>query len=107
MNGVILAGLLPLSVATAEMNFDSDSGNTTVTVFGAGAAVFAAVYGLIYAYYRNKGKKYRFITETRVRVANMQTREVKINAIRGSSNPQINGRNSNDPEDRVRRFELP
>ena len=84
------------------------SGDSTVAVlafpFIAGPAVFAAVYGGIYRYYRNTDKRHYFEKETEVAVGNLRTGDRR----RGSNNRQksrtMSGANQDDHLQRVRRI---
>lgn len=72
--------------------------------FIVGPAVFAAVYGGIYRYYRNTDKRHYFERETEVAVGNLRTGDRR----RGSNNRQRNrtmsGANQDDHLQRVNRI---
>lgn len=92
-------------LADATLLADSDSGIAGLAFpFIAGPAVFAAVYGGIYRYYRNTDKRHVFEKETEVRVGNLRTGDRR----RGSNNRQksrsMSGANQDDHLQRVRRI---
>ncbi|MCT1384185.1 hypothetical protein M4D54_00815 [Brachybacterium sp. p3-SID1565] len=86
----------------------ADSGDSGVVglmfPFIAGPAVFAAVYGGIYRYYRNTDKRHHFEKETEVAVGNLRTGDRR----RGSNNRQssrtMSGANQDNHLERVRRI---
>lgn len=72
--------------------------------FVLGPAVFAAVYGGIYRYYRNTDKRHEFERETEVAVGNLRSADRR----RGSNNRQrsrtMSGANQDSHLERVRRI---
>lgn len=74
--------------------------------FLAGPAVFAAVYGGIYRYYRNTDKRHHFERETEVSVGNLQQADRRIGANNRQKSRSMAGRNDTDHLQRVRRIRV-
>ena len=72
----------------------------------AGPAVFAAVYGLIYRYYRNTDKRHVFEKETEVRVGNLRTDDRKVGENNRQSAARMSGDNAGDHLRRVQRIRV-
>ncbi|MEE1619351.1 hypothetical protein V1260_11890 [Brachybacterium sp. J144] len=72
----------------------------------AGPAVFAAVYGLIYRYYRNTDKRHVFEKETEVRVGNLRSNDRKVGENNRQSSARMNGDNTGDHLRRVQRIRV-
>ncbi|MBB5832420.1 hypothetical protein [Brachybacterium aquaticum] len=103
----LLADLAADPGVTTLLAGSSDDGIAGIAFpFLAGPAVFAAVYGGIYRYYRNTDKRHQFEKQTDVKVGNLKAQDRK----RGSNNRQksrsMNGRNSTDHLQRVRRIRV-
>ena len=93
--------------ATVMLLADSDSGVAGIALpFLAGPAVFAAVYGGIYRYYRNTDKRHRFEKETEVAVGNLRSGDRKVGENNRTQNRRMRGRNSTDHLQRVRRLKV-
>ena len=98
------------AVDPAAVMILADSGDSGIAgllfPFVAGPAVFAAVYGGIYRYYRNTDKRHYFEKETEVAVGNLRTGDRR----RGSNNRQrsrtMSGANQDDHLERVRRISV-
>ena len=87
----------------------ADSGDGAVGLafpFIAGPAVFAAVYGGIYRYYRNTDKRHHFEKETEVAVGNLQRRDQKVGSNNRQRSRTMGGDNSTDPLERVHRISV-
>ncbi|WP_193105672.1 hypothetical protein [Brachybacterium sp. FME24] len=85
----------------------ADSGDGAIGIafpFVAGPAVFAAVYGGIYRYYRNTDKRHHFARETEVSVGNLDKRDSKVGTNNRQKSRTMNGDNSTDYLDRVHRI---
>ncbi|WP_114856486.1 hypothetical protein [Brachybacterium sp. YJGR34] len=91
--------------ATTMLLADSGDGVIGVTFpFLAGPAVFAAVYGGIYRYYRNTDKRHLFEKETDVAVGNLQQQDRKVGTNNRQRSRSMSGRNDTDHLERVRRI---
>ncbi|GAA1487780.1 hypothetical protein [Brachybacterium sacelli] len=85
----------------------ADSGDGAIGIafpFIAGPAVFAAVYGGIYRYYRNTDKRHRFERETDVAVGNLRSQDRKVGSNNRQKSRTMSGDNSTDHLQRVRRI---
>lgn len=92
---------------TTTLLAGSDSGAAGIAApFLAGPAVFAAVYGLIYRYYRNTDKRHRFEKETEVKVGNLQSGDRKVGSNNRQKSRTMSGHNSTDHLRRVRRIRV-
>ena len=85
---------------------DSGGGAGIALPFLIGPAVFAAVYGGIYRYYRNTDKRHHFEKETEVAVGNLEKQDRKIGTNNRQSNRAMSGRNSTEHLERVRRIDV-
>lgn len=74
--------------------------------FLAGPAVFAAVYGGIYRYYRNTDKRHHFERETEVSVGNLRQSDRRVGANNRQKSRSMAGRNDTDHLQRVRRIRV-
>ena len=93
--------------ATMMLLADSDSGAAGIAFpFLAGPAVFAAVYGGIYRYYRNTDKRHRYERETQVAVGNLRQGDQKVGRRTRLRNRSMSGRNETDPLERVPRIRV-
>jgi hypothetical protein len=93
--------------ATMMLLADSDSGAAGIAFpFIAGPAVFAAVYGGIYRYYRNTDKRHHFEKETEVAVGNLRSSDRKVGTNNRQKSRSMSGRNSTDHLKRVRRIRV-
>ena len=93
--------------ATMMLLADSDSGAAGIAFpFLAGPAVFAAVYGGIYRYYRNTDKRHHFEKETEVAVGNLQQDERKVRSKTRLKNRHMSDSNVTDHLKRVRRIQV-
>lgn len=98
---------LSASATTSLLLADSGSGFEAIAFpFLAGPAVFAAVYGGIYAYYRNTDKRHRFEHRTEVAVGNLRTDDRKIGTNNRQRSRVMNGRNSAEHLQRVHRIKV-
>ncbi|MDN5600984.1 MAG: hypothetical protein ACTHV2_06040 [Brachybacterium sp.] len=84
----------------------SGDGGGMFIPFLAGPAVFAAVYGGIYRYYRNTDKRHHFERETKVSVGNLDAGDRKVGENNRQQSRRMRGRNSTDHHQRVRRIEV-
>lgn len=92
---------------TALLLADSDSGAGALAIpFLAGPAVFAAVYGGIYRYYRNTDKRHSFEKETEVAVGNLRSGDRKVGVNNRQKSRRMGGRNSTDHLERVQRIKV-
>ncbi|WP_083713758.1 hypothetical protein [Brachybacterium sp. P6-10-X1] len=85
----------------------AESGDGAIGIafpFIAGPAVFAAVYGGIYRYYRNTDKRHHFERETDVAVGNLRTGDRKVGTNNRQKSRTMAGENSTDHLQRVRRI---
>ncbi|MGP9537923.1 hypothetical protein ACT3SP_07920 [Brachybacterium sp. AOP43-C2-M15] len=105
--------MLPLLAAlsadpgTAMLLADSDSAIAgLIAPFVIGPAVFAAVYGGIYRYYRNTDKRHHFEKETDVRVGNLQQQDRRVGTNNRQRSRSMSGRNSTDHLTRVDRIRV-
>jgi hypothetical protein len=90
---------------TSMLLADSNDGAIGIAFpFIAGPAVFAAVYGGIYRYYRNTDKRHHFEKETEVAVGNLQQRDGKVGSNNRQKSRTMSGDNSTDHLQRVRRI---
>lgn len=64
--------------------------------------VIVAVYMLIYRYYRNTDKRFKFEHETVVEVENLQAYDRKVGTNNGTKKRRISGDNSDDHLHRIR-----
>lgn len=93
--------------ATVMLLADSDSGAGGIAIpFLAGPAVFAAVYGLIYRYYRNTDKRHHFERETEVAVGNLRSGDRKIGERNRQKNRRMQDRNDTAHLQRVLRMRV-
>lgn len=93
--------------ATLMLLAGSDSGAAGIAFpFIAGPAVFAAVYGGIFRYYRNTDKRHRFERETEVAVGNLRQADRRIGTHNRQKSRSLDGRNDTDPLQRVRRLRV-
>ena len=93
--------------ATMMLLADSDSGAAGIAFpFLAGPAVFAAVYGGIYRYYRNTDKRHHFEKETEVAVGNLKQGDRKVGINNRQKSRTMSGVNSTDHLERVRRIQV-
>ncbi|MFC7375729.1 hypothetical protein ACFQS2_02775 [Brachybacterium sp. GCM10030267] len=91
--------------ATTMLLADGDSRVIGLSFpFLAGPAVFAAVYGGIYRYYRNTDKRHHFEKETEVSVGNLKQRDAKVGTNNRQKSRTMSGNNSTDHLKRVRRI---
>ncbi|ATG52899.1 hypothetical protein CFK38_16250 [Brachybacterium vulturis] len=91
--------------ATMTLLAGSDSGAGGIAIpFIAGPAVFAAVYGGIYRYYRNTDKRHHFERETEVSVGNLRSGDRKVGENNRQQDRAMRGRNSTDHLQRVHRI---
>lgn len=74
--------------------------------FIVGPAVFAAIYGGIYRYYRNRDKRHAFERETDIKVGNLRTHDRKIGQNNRQRSPVMSGANQDEPLERVRRIQV-
>lgn len=87
----------------------ADSGDGAIGIafpFVAGPAVFAAIYGGIYRYYRNTDKRHHFERETKVSVGNLDAGDRKVGENNRQQSRRMRGRNSTDHLQRVRRIKV-
>ena len=70
----------------------------------AGPAVFAAVYGLIYRYYRNTDKSHEYERDTLIEAQPVQGGQQKIDHISKTRASKIKNGNSGDHRERVSRM---
>ena len=90
--------------ATVMLLADSDSGVAGIALpFLAGPAVFAAVYGGIYRYYRNTDKSHEFERDTIIDAQPVGGGESKVDHISRTRDSDIKGDNSDDYRKRVQR----
>lgn len=86
---------------------DSDSGAIGIAFpFIAGPAVFAAVYGGIYRYYRNTDKRHEYEKETEVAVGNLRSGDRRVGSNNRQKSRSMSGRNSTEHLQRVRRIKV-
>lgn len=81
---------------------DNDS---TLALLALGPASAAALYWMLYRYYRNTDKSYAFERETAVAaqpITGMEA-DVKVDEVRGTKATAISGNNVDDHRRRVRR----
>ncbi|MGO1538095.1 MAG: hypothetical protein ACTHZ9_00460 [Leucobacter sp.] len=71
----------------------------------AGPIAAGLTFWFFYRKYRNVDKKFRFESEARVEAQPATGTDVRIGENRGSSQPEIAGRNSDHPRLRVRRMQ--
>ncbi len=95
------------SPTTPMLLADGDSGGGLIALpFVVGPAVFAAVYGVIYRYYRNTDKRHRYERETQVAVGNLRQGDQKVGRRTRLRNRSMSGRNETDPLERVQRIRV-
>lgn len=91
--------------ATMMLLADSDSGAGGIAIpFLAGPAVFAAVYGGIYRYYRNTDKRHHFERETEVAVGNLRSGDRKVGENNRQQSRRMRDSNDTDHLRRVHRI---
>ncbi|WP_422116659.1 hypothetical protein [Brachybacterium sp. UNK5269] len=99
--------LAELAAYPATQMLLADSGDGAIGIafpFLAGPAVFAAVYGGIYRYYRNTDKRHHFERETQVSVGNLRRSDRRIGTNNRQKSRSMAGRNDTDHLQRVRRI---
>ncbi len=81
-------------------------GDYPFAILAAGPVAGILVYLGIYSRYRNKDKRYRFESESKVEVGNMMTRDAKIQHRRRVSGSRMGGANESRHLERVRRMQI-
>lgn len=87
----------------------ADSGDGAIGIafpFIAGPAVFIAIYGGIYRYYRNTDKRHHFERETEVAVGNLERGDRKVGTNNRQKSRTMGGDNSTDHLERVHRISV-
>jgi hypothetical protein len=79
------------------------SSDSPAALLLAGPIAAAAVYGLLYRYYRNTDKSHSFEKETQIQAAPITGGDQKVNEIRGTRETGIQGNNVHQYRQRVRR----
>ncbi|UEJ81990.1 hypothetical protein Bra3105_14205 [Brachybacterium halotolerans subsp. kimchii] len=74
--------------------------------FVVGPAVFGAIYGGIYRYYRNKDKRFGFERETDIQVGNLQAFDHRVGDKNRQRSATMSGANQDDPLTRVGRMDV-
>ncbi|PWH07523.1 hypothetical protein DEO23_02530 [Brachybacterium endophyticum] len=74
--------------------------------FVVGPAVFGAIYGGIYRYYRNKDKRFTYERETDIHVGNLQAFDHHAGSKNRQRSATMSGANQDDPLTRVGRMEV-
>lgn len=105
---VAIHELLTLGHVLADSS--SGSGDASVAVIAApfvlAFVVFTSVYSFFYLRYRNTDKKYRFESETRIGVSNVQAFDNAGRRRNGVKSTTMSGRNNGSPRERVRRMSV-
>lgn len=91
--------ILAFTISTSSSSADGDSGWIMLLPPG----VATAIYVFTYRYYRNHDKRYKYESETKTTVSNLQMYDQKVNFRSGLRSNRINGDNSRNHTQRVNR----
>ncbi len=110
MTSAMAAGyeLLAYGQILAESSSESGGANAAVIAapFVLAFIVFTSVYTFFYLRYRNTDKRYRFESETRIGVSNVQAFDQAGRRRNGVKSSTMSGRNNGSPRERVRRISI-
>ena len=90
----------------AESSSSSGEGGSVAVIaapFVLAFIVFTSIYSFFFLRYRNTDKKYRFESETRIGVSNVQAFDTPGRRRNGVKSTVMAGRNNGNPRERVRR----
>lgn len=91
--------ILAFTISTSSSSTGDDSGWIMLLPPG----VATAIYVFTYRYYRNHDKRYKYESETKTTVSNLQMYDQKVNFRSGLRSDRIDGDNSRDHTQRVKR----
>jgi len=91
-----------LAVIHATSNDDDQNGGI-LALLAAGPAVGVAIWVTVFRRYRNTDKSNQFERETKVDAQPVKGYDRKVNELRGTRNPHIDGRNESAFRQRVKR----
>jgi DNA polymerase IIIc chi subunit len=95
---MIAAAMIELLAAA-----DDDGGSAFLLLLGPAGGV--AVYFGLWRYYRNTHVSHSFERETRIQAQPITGHDAKVNEVKGTKRTQIDGDNSSNHRQRVRRLE--
>lgn len=99
-------GILAAQIILADGSSSEGGLFALALPFVIGPAVFGAIYGTIYRYYRNKDKRHVFERETDIQVGNLQAFDHHVGDKNRQRSATMSGANQDDPLQRVGRLEV-
>ena len=100
----MIALIAPIAIAAAHLSSSGGDDSAPGWLLALGPAGAAALYTMLYRFYRNNDKRNQFERETKVETKPITGSDRKVNEVRGTRNRRIDGDNVASFRQRVARI---